>query len=185
MKTNYILAVLAILGGISAAFTNHSRHNDMYPDWNFRTEQVDGKRVRFISAPHLADLIYSKKENILIFDGREWNAYEKYHIPRALPLDTGPGAMKGVQGTTVIYGSEENSDLVRKADELPGRVYLLKGGMESWYSLVLFPDFARDHIRNGDQLDYILRRSLFFGGQPRNTQLLNIDERERRYREGC
>ncbi len=87
--------------------------------------------------------------------------------------------------TVILYGQEENDELYKLAQELPGRVYVLKGGMEAWYSLVLFPDFTIFHVRNSDQLDLIFRRSGFFGGKPQNTQLLNLDVRENRYREGC
>ena len=185
MKTNHILAILAVLGGISAAFTSHSKHNNLYPDWKTGKEQVNGVRVRIISAHHLADLLYEKKENLYILDARSWKEYQEYHIPRALPLDAGMATMKDVRGTMVVYGGEENKDLVQQVKELPGQVYLLKGGMEAWYSLVLFPDFSDFHVRNGDRLEYILRRSGFFGGKPQNTQLLNLNVRESRYREGC
>jgi hypothetical protein len=186
MKTNHILAILAIVAGMTAAFTKHGKKNNLYPDWKFQKEQVEGKRTGFISAHHLADLLYSKEENIIIFDTREWKAYEKYHIPLALPYDETMGSKTDLRsGITIIYGEDEDQDLYDLAYELPGRVFLLKGGMEAWYSLVLFPDFIKFHIRNSDQLDYILRRSLFFGGKPQNTQLLNLDVRENRFREGC
>lgn len=185
MKTNHILVVLALLGGISAAFTNHAKHNDLYPDWKIRKEQVNGMRVRFISAHHLADMLYEKKENLIIFDARDWKAYQEYHIPRAIQLDEKLAMKKDLKGPMVVYGGEVNSDLVQRVKELPGQVYLLKGGLEAWYSLVLFPDFSKFQVRNGDRLEYILRRSEFFGGQPQNTQLLNIHVRESRYREGC
>ncbi len=186
MRTNHILAILAIVAGISAAFTNHSRKNGLYPDWNYQKEQVQGESVRFISAHHLADLIYSKEENIIIYDTRDWEAYKEYHIPLALLYDPGMGSKAAIKsGTLILYGEEENEDLYKLAKELPGRVYLMKGGMEAWYSLVLFPDFTTFQVRNSDQLDHILHRSVFFGGKPQNTQILNLVIRENRYREGC
>jgi rhodanese-related sulfurtransferase len=186
MKTNHILSILAIIAGLTAAFTNHGKKNSLYPDWKFQKEQVQGKRTGFISAHHLADLLYSKEEDLIIFDVREWKAYEEYHIPQALHYDPGMGSKAADKSATlVLYGQEENDDLYELSQELPGRVFLLKGGMEAWYSLVLFPDFMKFHIRNSDQLDYILRRSIFFGGKPQNTQLLNLEVRENRYREGC
>jgi hypothetical protein len=57
--------------------------------------------------------------------------------------------------------------------------------MEAWYSQVLFPDFSQLRVRNRELLEHILRRSRFFGGTPQNTQVLNIEVRETRYREGC
>ena len=186
MKTNHILAILAIVGGVAAAFTNYSEKNDLYPDWKYQKEQIEGRSVRFISAPYLADLLYNKEKDLTILDAREWNAYENYHIPLALQYETGMEPNADIaSGITVIYGEAGDQSLYKLAKELPGRVYLLKGGLEEWYSLVLFPDFTTFHVRNSDQLDHILRRSGFFGGKPQNTQILNINVRESRYREGC
>jgi len=186
MKTNHLLAILALLAGMMAAFTKHSENNKLYPDWKFQKERIDGKKISFISASHLANLIYSKDQSIILFDTRKWKAYEEYHIPQALPYEAGmESKVASWSGTTVLYGDPDDPDLYDLARELPGRVYLLKGGMEAWYSLVLFPDFMSFSIRNSDQLDYILRKSRFFGGKPQNTQLLNINVRESRYREGC
>ena len=36
-----------------------------------------------------------------------------------------------------------------------------------------------------EKLEQIINRSKYFGGTPRNTQLLNITMRESSYREGC
>lgn len=81
MKTNHILTILAILGGISAAFTNHSKKNGLYPDWKFQKEQAEGKRLAFISAHHLADLIYNKEEKLILFDTRRWKAMKLTIFP--------------------------------------------------------------------------------------------------------
>ncbi len=186
MKTNHILAILALVVGLAAAFTKHSENNKLYPDWKFHKERIDGKKYSFISASHLANLIYSKDQNIVIFDARSWKAFEGYHIPQALAYDAGLGSKAASSsGKIVLYGEPDDEGLYDLARKLPGKVYVLKGGMDAWYSLVLFPDFLSFSVRNSDQLDHILHRSGFFGGKPQNTQLLNINVREGRYREGC
>jgi rhodanese-related sulfurtransferase len=186
MKSNHILAILAIAGGLTAAFTRHAVHNDLYPDWTFRTERLGGEKLSYISASHLANLLYSKDQDIIIFDVRKWEAYEGYHIPQALLYDAGMGPKAGIgTGIIIVYDLEEGKGQKDILEELPGRVYVLKGGMEAWYSQVLFPDFLNYRVRNKDQLEHILRRSRFFGGEPQNTQVLNILVRESRYREGC
>lgn len=186
MRTNHILAILALIGGLCAAFTKHAEQNQLYPDWKFRTERIDGEKIRYVSASHLADLLYSKNQDIIIFDARKWEAYESYHIPRALIYDPGIGEKAGIgPGIIIVYGTEEDDRLYELVEELPGRVKVLEGGLEAWYSQVLFPDFLSYRIRNRDQLDHILRRSRFFGGEPQNTQVLNIQARESMYREGC
>jgi len=186
MKVNHILAILAVIGGISAAFTRYAEHNGLYPDWTFRTERIQGERTRYISASHLSDLLFSKNQNILIYDARPWDAYASYHIPQAIQYDKGMGSKAGIShGIIIVYDTAEGDNLNDLPGELRGKVYVLKGGIEAWYAQVLFPDFLEYQVRNREQLDHILRRSRFFGGEPQNTQVLNIEVRENRYREGC
>jgi len=185
MKTNHIFALLALLAGLFAAFTSHTERNHIYPTWKFEKSRVEGTKVHFISPSHLADLLYEKQELVLL-DARTWSEYSNYHIPTALHFDEDQ-KLKGRQkaGSIVLYGVEEDKDINALARDLPGKVYVLKGGMEAWYSLVLFPDMVEYKIRNSDQLLELLRRCAFFGGQAQNTQILNLNVRESRYREGC
>jgi rhodanese-related sulfurtransferase len=185
MKINHFFAILAIIAGITAAFTSHSVKNSLYPTWKFEKERVEGKMVRHISAHHLANLLYHKEE-LSLLDARDWKDYENYHIPTALHCNMDPMLEReNSSAVVVLYGSAEEVDIYKMARELPGRVYVLKGGLEAWSSLVLFPDPLQYKIRNTDQLKYIVRRSTFFGGEAQNTQLLNLNVRESRYREGC
>ena len=185
MKTNHIFALLAILAGLTAAFTSHSEKNSLYPTWKFEKAHVEGERVRYISPHHLANLLY-QKQSVSILDARDWKAYEDYHIPTSLHYNAGQKTgSKKESGMVVLYGSAEDKDLYKMARSLPGRVYVLNGGMKAWHSMVLFPDLLQYQVRNSDQLMYIMRRAGFFGGEPQNTQLLNINVRESRYREGC
>jgi len=185
MKTNHLLAILAVVAGISAAFTSYSVKNSLYPTKKFEHARVDGEKLSFISPHHLADLLY-RKQPLVLLDTREGEAYDDYHIPTALHY-TVKQKMEGEKerGMVVLYGAGENEEVYSLANDLPGRVFVLKGGMEAWYSLVLFPDLVQYRVRNSEQLRYIVRRAGFFGGEAQNTQLLNIQVRESRYREGC
>ncbi|MCK5068546.1 MAG: rhodanese-like domain-containing protein [Bacteroidales bacterium] len=185
MRTNHIFALLAILAGIFAAFTSHSVKNNLYPTWKFEKAHLDGERVRYISAHHLANILYLKQP-LTLLDARNRKAYEKYHIPTALHNIVGKKPEGGrAAGIVVLYGSAEDQELYSMANSLSGRVYVLKGGMEAWYTMVLFPDLNQYRVRNSDQIKNIINRTGFFGGEPQNIQLLNINERESRYREGC
>lgn len=185
MKINHFFAILAIVAGITAAFTSFTEKNRLYPTWKFEKERVEGKTVRFISAHHLANLLYNKAE-LSLLDAREWNNYENYHIPTALHCNMDPILeQENKSGLVVLYGSADDESIYKIARELPGRVYVLKGGLEAWNSLVLFPDPLEYKVRNMDQLTYIVRRSTFFGGEAQNTQILNLNLRESRFREGC
>jgi rhodanese-related sulfurtransferase len=185
MKTNHLLAILAVIAGISAAFTNYSVKNSLYPTKKFEHARVDGEKLRYISPDYLADLLY-RKQPLVLLDVRDVKAYENYHIPTALPYHA-EQKLEGdkERGMVILYGAGENEDVYSLAGDLPGRVFVLKGGMEAWSSLVLFPDLVHYRVRNSEQLRYIVRRAGFFGGEAQNTQLLNIQVRQTRYREGC
>lgn len=185
MKTNYILALLAVLGGLTAAFTSHSVKNDLYPTWQTESERIKGGKVDYISAAYLADQLYHKDQGIVLLDVRAEADYEAYHIPSALPYDNGGAERDGKKLTFIVYGLESDAEAHKLSDELPGKVYVLKNGLEAWRSLVLFPDFAQYKVRNEEALDHIIRRSKYFGGSPGNTHLLNIEVRQSNYREGC
>lgn len=186
MKINYILASLAIIGGISAAFTNHSVRNNLYPTWKYEKERIGGEKVHFISTMELAEILYKKKPGVTILDTRDEEAYREYHIPSALRYEKGDQDLDNEQSEkTVLYGLAGDSHLYDLSNYIPGDVYVLKGGIEEWYSVVLFPDFIKYHVRNNGKLEQIISKSRYFGGSPRNTQVLNITVRESRYREGC
>jgi rhodanese-related sulfurtransferase len=185
MKTNHILALLAVIGGVTAAFTSFSEKNELYPTWKFETERVQGKKIYYISAPHLADLLYEKDQYLELLDIRTLADYESYHIPSALALKTDEQVKGSKNDSYVVYGQDEDVDAIKHLEDVKGKVYVLKGGLESWKSLVLFPDFSQYKVRNREALEHILRRSKYFGGKPLNTQLLHIDQRQSSYREGC
>ena len=186
MKINTVLALLAVTGGITAAFTNYSERNNLYPNWKFDSERIDGEKINYISASYLADMLYQKEPGIKILDARGESEFKKYHIPGAVLTDQEKWKDGGdKKAIFVICGVEGDPGLYEIPAKIEGRVYLLKGGIEEWYRMVLFPDFSAIRIPNSLRLEEILNRSLYFGGTPRNSQLLNIKQRENRYREGC
>jgi rhodanese-related sulfurtransferase len=185
MKTNQILALIAIAAGLLAAFTSHSVKNNLYPTWKFDSERVEGKKVDYISANHLADLLYLKEQGIVVLDVRSESEFNAYHIPSAIMYGKGDLEADQEKSTFIVYGLESDAEVKELKSKLPGKVYVLEGGMESWNTLVLFPDFNHFRIRNSDALEQIIRKCRYFGGTPGNTQFLNIDIRQTRYREGC
>jgi hypothetical protein len=194
-RTQTIFAILAIAFGFTAAFTDHADKNRMFPDWRIEKQRMPTGKVHFISASHLADLLYQKKQGIRILDVRIEEAYEKYHIPSAKPYRdtdqestesrTGHTEQANKNGMTVLYGNQGDPEVYRIAGTMNGKVYIVAGGIEAWYELVLFPDFQEFQVRNSTRARAIITRSHFFGGVPRNSQLLNITLRETSFREGC
>ena len=185
MKTNQILALIAIAASLFAAFTSHSVKNNLFPTWEFESERVEGKKVDYISANHLANLLYKKEQGIVVLDLRSESEFTTYHIPSAMRYEKGDKGPEQEKATFIVYGLESDAEVKALTQTLPGKVYVLEGGMESWNSLVLFPDFNYFRVRNSDALEQIIRKCRYFGGTPGNTQFLNIDVRQTHFREGC
>lgn len=194
-RLKIILALLALLFGITAAFTDHQSRNRLYPDWKFQNKRTKAGKVSFISASHLADLLQQRSQGIRILDVRDEKAFSAYHIPSGISyrnnapdstiLWSGKKEIPGREGITILYGTRDDPEVYRIVGTLDGHVYVVKDGIDGWYDLVLFPDFLKYKVRNSEHARAILRRSYFFGGTPGNSQLLNIAVRETRFREGC
>ena len=186
MKINHIMAILATIGGISAAFTNHAERNHLYPVWKFKTSRTESEKVQFISAHHLADLVYQKEPGLTILDIRSEEAYREYHIPGAIHLTESETLSElGSPEKVIVCGEDISKNLNEFIQETAGKKYIIKGGLEEWYRIVLFPDFSKMQVRNRQTLDLIINRSRYFGGEPKNTQHLNITLRSSQFREGC
>jgi len=186
VKTNFILTLAALVLGISAAFTNFEAKNNFYPDWKFQKDRIEGSRVKYVSPGHLAGLLRQKKEGIVIMDIRDGQDYFTYHIPGAErfdPLKMSDARQAGKM--VILYGASQDS-YGEVLQEISGKgVFLLKGGLEDWYSIVLFPDFSMLKVRNRDVLERILSTSSYFGGKPQSMGSLNLETRSSRFREGC
>jgi len=186
MKTNYILAIASFIIGISAVFTNHTDRNNLYPIWKYRTDRINKEKIRLISANYLSDLIYRKEQGITILDTRSSAEYEEYHIPTSVPYNEQNLLSVLKSSDKVIFYGDKNYDYLSEIPaNLSGKIYNLSGGADEWFSMVLFPDFSKIHVRNRQTLEKIINRSRYFGGTPQNINLLNISTRSSRFREGC
>jgi rhodanese-related sulfurtransferase len=185
MKINHILAALAVVAGISAAFTNHADRNGLYPAWKFNNQLVEMVKIRTISAPYLAQLIYANQMDLVVVDLRSEEEFREYHIPSAVPYIQAERLEPSGKTMVVLYGAGEEFTDEKIPDNLRHKSCLLSGGIKAWYDLVLFPDFQQFQVRNRQQLEEIIAKSRYFGGTPQNIQRLNLTERADRYREGC
>jgi hypothetical protein len=186
MKTNYILVIVSFIIGISAVFTNHADKNNLYPTWKYTTNRINKEKIKLISAYYLADLVYRKEPGITIMDTRSSDEYEEYHIPTSVPYnEQNLLSMLKSSDKVILYGDKNYNYLSQLPVNLSGKIYNLSGGVDEWFSMVLFPDFRKIKVRNKQALEKIIDRSRYFGGTPQNTDLLNISKRSSRFREGC
>jgi rhodanese-related sulfurtransferase len=186
MKTNYILAIASLIIGLGAVFTNYADRNNLYPIWKYRTDSFDKEKIRLISANWLAELVYRKEQGITILDTRSIAEYEEYHIPTSIPYNEKDlASLLKSSDKIILYGDINYNYLSEVPANLSGKIYNLNGGVDEWFSMVLFPDFRKIKVRNKQALEKIIDRSRYFGGTPQNTDLLNISTRSNRFREGC
>ena len=186
MRINYILAILALISGITALFTNYSEKNNLYPSWKYRTEKISNNKIRLISANHLADLVANKERGMTIIDARTKPEYDEYHIPGAIPYSEQDllSASKSSE-KVILYGDDKYSYLSAIPADLRKKTYNLNGGINEWLSMILFPDFSKMQVRNKQILEKVIEQSRYFGGTPQNAELLNISTRTSHFREGC
>ena len=185
MKINYLLAALAVLAGLSAAFTSHTEKTGLYPTWKFDKQQLESEKIHLISATHLADLLYTKHKAIVLVDFRSDTAFREYHILSAIPPAQLGHLAYDKSDMIVCYGTDHYSIVSRIPDGFHGDLFVLSGGIQQWYEQVLFPDFEKYQVRNKNQLEEIISKSRYFGGSPQNLLELNIDQRTSQFREGC
>lgn len=186
MRVKFILGLAALVLGLTAAFSNLEKRNGFYPDWKYDTRRMNGEKVRVISAPCLAGLVRSKDRELVLMDVRDSLAYEEYHIPGASMYSKPAFESALKEGKKIVlYGASASTDEILLGVDKSKDACLLKGGLDSWYRLVLFPDFSVYKVRNRRDLERIVSTSNYFGGQPKNTESLGLTKRSTRFREGC
>src|SRR4030042_4474807 len=133
MKTNYILAIVSLVIGLGAVFTNHADRNNLYPVWKYKTDRINKEKIRLVSANYLADLIYRKEQGITILDTRSSDEYEEYHIPTSIPYNE-QNLLSVLKSSdkVILYGDKNYNYLSEIPESLSGQVYNLSGGTDDW-----------------------------------------------------
>ncbi|MEZ5069625.1 MAG: hypothetical protein R2751_01315 [Bacteroidales bacterium] len=192
MKTKITLALVAILLGASAAFTDYGKHNGSYPEWKTRSERADGSRQKVVSAPFLARMLFDREPGLVLLDLRSEKAFASYHIPGSWqPADVREsGLVEGADLLVLIGDSTLNQrklagEMSVIPDGFDGRILVLEDGMTAWTDEVLFPDMLQWKVRSGQRLNEIHVLSHYFGGSPRNSQWMQVRQADSPFREGC
>lgn len=160
-----LLALLAALTGTPEEATSDS------PDVDINA-MLAGKRVEQIDARTLAEWIMEKRDEYPVVDLRSTKDYERYHIPFAVGIhqwisEHPNGRLEEpilvyAEGALLLEDSSRHSD-----SEGAEFIYALRGGIEKWKRIVLFPDPSDIDRLAEEDVGRIRRVSLFFGGNPR------------------
>lgn len=169
-------ALVLVAGGVFAAFAgNPYRGSSM---------QVDPRGLALIAASGanritpdvLASALIAGKQEYLIVDLREAEAYARYHVPDAVnvPLAGLTPDFAARNERIVCYGDDDaagaQASLVLHAAGYPA-AYALTGGLAAWQSDVLFPAAAPAGASSTAQSEFARRAAIavHFGGRPRGA----------------
>ena len=120
----------------------------------------------------LADWIIQGRSDFRVIDLRPAAAYAEYHIPPAENIPVAELTQSSLQhNEKIVLYAEDGARAAQvwtllKAKGFKG-AYLLKGGLDTWTSEILFPRIA-DNATPAQQVEFARARevSKFFGGTP-------------------
>jgi len=201
------VGILAILLGFLAIFAGNP--------YDRSTTRINVKELSSINVTDenstnvidLADWIIKGKLDYRLIDLRNAEKYAQYNIPGSenIPID-GLFASNLMRNEKIILYSDgealsTQAWFLLKADDFK-TVYIIKGGIKSWDSDVLFPELQPNPTK--DQLadfEKIKEVSKFFGGQPQvgseskekvirkipeiSPPKIIITKKKKKSREGC
>ena len=173
MSRNTKLGLLVCLLGLVAAFAGSPYKGSRVTIDTVDLAGIVQREVDHVNPTDLADWIIKGKSDYRLLDLRTQTEFDQYHIPSAenVPLATLPN-----------YGVERNEKIVLYSEggihsaqawfllKAMGykSVYMLRGGLDDWKDLVLFPSMPQNP--NPEQLATFTKMtevSKFFGGTPR------------------
>ncbi len=182
-----ILALIAFILALFAAVTGNPEQTNDFD----QIDSIDGRKIDFIEARQLANLIISKNNDFLIFDLRNEEKYNKYHIPPAKnykELNLLGTELNSGSNTIILYDQDQKRASekwlgLKEANQ--NNVYLLRGGIKAWANEVLFPDLTNQNNLDSDTIEIIKKMSLYFGGKPKFNSIGKGILSRKYNREGC
>ena len=143
LSLNQKLAALALVLGLVAVFAHPVAGGSV----NMSPKElalVVSKEVDHVDPLELADWIVAGRSDFRLVDLRDAQAYAQYHIPGAenVPLASLPDAGLLKNERIVVYSDggihSAQGWFLMRAKGYRG-VYILRGGLDDWKDLVLFP----------------------------------------------
>jgi rhodanese-related sulfurtransferase len=182
MGRNAKLGLLACLLGLIAAFAGNPYKGTRVTIDATDLAGIVQREVDHINPVDLADWIVKGQSDYRLIDLRSKAEYDQYHIPSAesVPLAGLPDYGLGRSEKIVLYSEggihSAQAWFLLKAMDYKS-VYMLRGGLDDWKDLVLFPVLPQN--ANSEQLAAFTRMkeiSKFFGGTPRAEAKVKTDD---------
>jgi rhodanese-related sulfurtransferase len=174
LTLNQKLAAAAVVLGAVALFASPYPGNKVTLDAK-ELALVVGTEADHVEVPELAAWIIEGRADYRLIDLRTEAEFNQYHIPTAvnIPMNVLTDAGLARDEKLVLYSEggvhSAQAWMLLKAQGYKG-AYMLKGGLDDWKALVLFPVVADSPTPAERARDERVRSiSRFFGGQPRGA----------------
>ena len=173
MGRNTKAGLLACLLGLIAAFAGNPYKGPRVTIGATDLAAIVQREVDHVAPADLADWIVRGKSDYRLIDLRSKAEYDQYHIPGAecVPLAALPKSGLERNEKIILYSEggihSAQAWFLLKAMGYKS-VYMLRGGLDDWKDLVLFPSMSQNP--NPEQLATFTKMkevSKFFGGTPR------------------
>jgi hypothetical protein len=173
MGRNTKAGLLACLLGLIAAFAGNPYKGTRVTIDATDLAAIVQREVDHVAPADLADWIVRGKSDYRLIDLRSKDEYDQYHIPGAecVPLAALPKSGLERNEKIILYSEggihSAQAWFLLKAMGYKS-VYMLRGGLDDWKDLVLFPSMSQNP--NPEQLATFTKMkevSKFFGGTPR------------------
>jgi len=174
MSRNTKLGLLVCLLGLIAAFAGSPYKGTRVHSGATDLAGIVQREVDHVNPTDLADWIVKGRSDYRLIDLRTQAEFDQYHIPSAenVPLAALPDYGLSRNQRIILYSKAESIQHSLVFAESYGykSVYMLRGGLDDWKDLVLFPPCRRIQIRNRLQCSPKMKEvSKYFGGTPRTA----------------
>jgi rhodanese-related sulfurtransferase len=164
-------------------------YNTYFKNFGNGGKLINETTIQTIDVEEVAQMILSRKKDFTIVDLRTYDKFEKYHIPASLNYSNSLSLSEmGSSGKKIIFynqGNRINEKVAEKINsELSDFAFFLEGGLNSWYSKILFPNLNIPRGLSPKEKDNAERRSRYFGGTAKMKKT-DIIKGEKYMREGC
>ena len=173
MGRNTKLGLLVCLLGLIASFAGSPYKGSRVTLDATDLAGIVQREVDHINPIDLADWIVKGKSDYRLIDLRSQAEYDQYHIPSAenVPLVTLPDYGLERNERVILYSEggihSAQAWFLLKAMEYKS-VYMLRGGLDDWKDLVLFPSLpSNPSPEQVAEFSKMQEASKFFGGSPR------------------
>ncbi|NQV33990.1 MAG: YeeE/YedE family protein [Phycisphaeraceae bacterium] len=190
LRVEKTLGIIALLLGVMAAVSGNPIRNEQIDAGLAYPDSIQGRQIAYLEPVQLAESLMTRRRDMTVWDLRSETDFETYHIPSAQHVALSNVTSHKIPNdkTTILYADDGQhaaqawSAITEQGVE---NVFVLQGGLASWFDEILFPDLTVARGRDKTAIEKTKRRSRYFGGTPKENDIGKSGRSRRYLREGC